>query len=138
LTNRKKSSASIIFRVTPWTCTARHWSQHGKEVSKNKKVVLGLKSQLRKHEAEEKLREIIRLHNGRKLADRAVLPPDDSVTFDWLVKEKYLPCSRSIRPFANRNHELGDGLRAVPNCGFSVTGAPGRFAPHEDLSVSGK
>src|SRR6185437_12455936 len=68
--------------------------QQGREVSKNKKVVLGLKCKLRKHEAEEKLREIIRLHNGRTPAERAVLPPDDSVTFDWFVKEKYLPLRR--------------------------------------------
>jgi len=65
--------------------------QQGKEICKNKKVVLGLKSQIRKHEAEAKLRDFIALHNGKTAAERATLPPDDSVTFDWFVKERYLP-----------------------------------------------
>jgi hypothetical protein len=36
----------------------------GKEVEKTRKVVLGLKSQIRKYQAEERLQEIIRRENG--------------------------------------------------------------------------
>ena len=68
--------------------------QNGKEIKKNKKVVLGLKSELKKHQAEEKLRQIIQLENGKKPGEKAVLPPDDTVTFDWFVKQKYLPLRR--------------------------------------------
>lgn len=94
--------------------------QQGKEVSKNKKVVLGLKSQLRKHEAEAKLRDFIALHNGKTPAERAVLPPDDSVTFDWFVKEKYLPLRRGKWRRATKekteyeiNHYLVDGFKGT-------------------------
>jgi integrase len=96
-------------RIKKWYGQFRVYlqDQQGKEVSKNKKVVLGLKSKLRKHEAEERLREIIRLHNGRTPAERAVLPPDDSVTFDWFVKEKYLPLRRGKwSPATKKNTEF--------------------------------
>ena len=83
-------------RIKKWYGQFRVYQrdQQGKEVRKNKKVVLGLKSQFRKHEAEEKLREIIRQLNGKTPEGRSILPPDDSVTFDWFVKEKYLPLRR--------------------------------------------
>lgn len=83
-------------RIKKWYGQFRVYlrNQQGEEVSKRKKVVLGLKSQLRKHEAEEKLREIIRHSNGRTPSARALLPPDDSVTFAWFIKEKYFPLRR--------------------------------------------
>lgn len=94
--------------------------QQGKEVKKNKKVVLGLKSQLRKHEAEERLREIIRLQNGKTAAERAILPPDDTVTFDWFVKEKYFPLRRGKWSTATKkkteyeiNHYLVENLKGI-------------------------
>ncbi len=40
--------------------------QDGKEVERTRRVVLGLKSELRKHEAQEKLQTIIREENGSK------------------------------------------------------------------------
>lgn len=93
----------------------------GKEVRRNKKVVLGLKSQLRKHEAEEKLREIIQQLNGKTPGGKAILLPDDSVTFDWFVKEKYIPLRRGQWRVATRktlvyeiNHYLVDHFRGVP------------------------
>lgn len=91
-------------RIKKWYGQFRVYlqDQHGREVHKNKKVVLGLKSQLRKHEAEEKLREIIRLHNGKTPAEGAVLPPDDTVTFSWFVKEKYFPLRRGKWSTATR------------------------------------
>jgi len=56
----------------------------------------GLKSDLRKYEAEAKLQAIIRGENGKIGSAVPVLQADDSVTFDWFVKEKYLPirCGR--------------------------------------------
>lgn len=66
----------------------------GKEIEKTRKVVLGLKSELRKHAAEEKLQEIIRRENGKIGSSVPVLRHDESVTFDWFVKEKYLPMRR--------------------------------------------
>ena len=57
-----------------------------------KRVILGLKSKLRKHEAEERLQEIIQRENGiGKNSAVSVLKSDDSVTFDWFVSERYLP-----------------------------------------------
>jgi integrase len=83
-------------RVRKWYGQFRVYrrGQDGKEVRRNKKVVLGLKSQLRKHQAEEKLRELIRQLNGKTPGGRTILLPDDKVTFDWFVKEKYLPLRR--------------------------------------------
>src|SRR5215813_7144419 len=66
----------------------------GKEVERTRKVVLGLKSELRKYEAEAKLEEIVRRENGKARPGSPVLQADDSVTFDWFVKEKYLPLRR--------------------------------------------
>jgi hypothetical protein len=40
--------------------------REGKEVERTRKVVLGLKSELRKHEAEERLQELIRREMERK------------------------------------------------------------------------
>lgn len=89
--------------------------------SEDKKVVLGLKSQLRKHEAEEKLRKIIQQLSGKTSGGKAILLPDDSVTFDWFVKEKYIPLRRGQWRVATRkkleyeiNHYLVDQFRAVP------------------------
>ena len=96
-------------------------NQQGEEVRKNKKVVFGLKSQLRKHEAEEKLREIIKHHNGRTPAERIVLPPDDNVTFEWFVKEKYIPIRRGKWGPATKKkteyeitHYLAENLKGMP------------------------
>jgi hypothetical protein len=44
---------------------------------------------------EEKLREIIHRENGKKGSSVPVLKSDDSVTFDWFTKEKYLPTRRA-------------------------------------------
>ena len=119
--------AGIVYekgaRIKKWYGQFRVYQrdQQGKEVRKNKKVVLGLKSQLRKHEAEEKLREIIRQHNGKTPAERALLPPDDSVTFDWFVKEKYLPLRRGRWSTATKekteyeiNRYLVESLKDIP------------------------
>ena len=66
--------------------------REGKEVTRTKRVILGLKSKLRKHEAEERLQEIIqRRKRNRKECAVSVLKSDDSVTFDWFVSERYLP-----------------------------------------------
>ena len=65
----------------------------GKEVEKTRKVVLGLRSELRKWEAEEKLQEHIRRENGNGSCT-PILPADDTVTFDWFVSERYLPMRR--------------------------------------------
>ena len=110
-------------RIKKWYGQFRVYQrdQQGKEVRKNKKVVLGLKSQLRKHEAEEKLREIIRQLNGKTTEGRSILPPDDTVTFEWFVKEKYLPLRRGKWGTATKkkseheiNHYLVERLKGVP------------------------
>jgi len=68
--------------------------REGKEVERTRKVVLGLKSELRKYQAAEKLEEIVRRENGKAGPARPVFQADDSVTFGWFVKEKYLPIRR--------------------------------------------
>jgi hypothetical protein len=68
--------------------------RNGKEVERTRKVILGLKSELRKYQAVEKLREIIRKENGKIGLPVPAPPADDSVTFKWFVEEKYLPIRR--------------------------------------------
>ena len=83
-------------RIKKWYGQFRLYmrDREGKEVENTRKVVLGLKSELRKYEAEEKLQAIIRKKNGRIGQAAPVLQSDDSVTFDWFVREKYLPIRR--------------------------------------------
>lgn len=60
----------------------------GVETRHHRTEVLGLKSEMRKHEAETKLRGIIsqRLGSVKRL--------DGSVTFEWFYREKYLPLQK--------------------------------------------
>jgi integrase len=84
-------------RVKKWYGKFRVYmrDREGKEVTRTKRVILGLKSKLRKHEAEEKLEEIVQRENGIG-KNGAVSSPksDDSVTLDWFVTERYLPMRR--------------------------------------------
>lgn len=82
--------------------------REGKEVERTRRVVLGLKSDLRKHEAEEKLRRIIREENGLEKGTPAAFPQcDDSVTFGWFVAERYLPMRRGQwRPATQQKTEF--------------------------------
>jgi len=84
-------------RIKKWYGKFRVYmrDREGKEVVKTQRVVLGLKSQLRKHEAEKKLQEIIQRENGVG-KDGATSAPrsDNSVTFEWFVTERYLPMRR--------------------------------------------
>ena len=60
--------------------------QNGKEIKKNKKVVLGLKSELKKHQAEEKLRQIIQLENGKNVTRPVKKPKINAEQIKALVK----------------------------------------------------
>ena len=62
----------------------------GKEVRKHRQVVLGLKAGMPKWKAEELLREIILRENKGNVATKT-LPADDTVTFGWFLKERYIP-----------------------------------------------
>jgi hypothetical protein len=63
--------------------------REGEEVERTRRVVLGLKSELRKYEAEEKLQAIVRRENGCEKGNPASTPQsDDSVTFEWFVAER--------------------------------------------------
>jgi integrase len=87
--------------------------REGKEVEKTRKVVLGLKTEFRKHEAEERLRDIIRKENGKIGSSVPSAQPDDTVTFDWFVKERYLPIRRGRWRPATREkteHEINKYL----------------------------
>jgi integrase len=64
--------------------------RNGEEVERTRKVVLGSKSELRKWEAEQKLQTVIQEENGKSVTG-FVAKADDSVTFGWFVKEKYIP-----------------------------------------------
>ena len=83
-------------RIKKWYGRFRVYmtDREGKEVEKTRKVVLGLKSELRKYQAEEKLEEIVRRENGKARSAVAVRQADDTVTFGWFVEEKYLPIRR--------------------------------------------
>ncbi len=83
-------------RIKKWYGQFRVYrvDREGKEVERTRKVVLGLKSELRKYQAEEKLEEIVRRENGKAGSAVSVSQADDAVTFGWFVKEKYLPIKR--------------------------------------------
>jgi integrase len=84
-------------RIKKWYGKFRVYmrDREGKEVARTQRVVLGLKSKLRKHEAEKKLQEIIQRENGAGKDGTAPSPKsDDSVTFEWFVAERYLPMRR--------------------------------------------
>jgi integrase len=98
-------------RIKKWYGQYRLYmkDREGKEVERTRKVVIGLKSELRKYQAEEKLQAIIRGENGKTGTEVTILKADDSVTFDWFVKEKYLPIRRGRwRPAtrAKTEHEI--------------------------------
>ena len=65
----------------------------GREVERTRKVVLGLKSELRKWEAERKLQAVILKENGNGNVAHLFIS-DDTVTFGWFVAERYLPMRR--------------------------------------------
>jgi hypothetical protein len=65
-------------RVKKWYGQFRLYmrDRNGREVERTRKVILGLKSELRKYKAEEKLRDIIRKENG-KIGLAVPAPPPD-------------------------------------------------------------
>jgi len=83
-------------RIKKWYGQFRVYrlDREGKEIERTRKVVLGLKSEFRKFQAEEKLEEIVRRENGKAGSAVSALRADDAVTFGWFVKEKYLPIRR--------------------------------------------
>ena len=91
-------------RIKKWYGQFRIYmkDREGKEVEKTRKVILGLKSELRKYQAEEKLEEIVRRENGKAGSAVAVRQADDTVTFGWFVEEKYLPIRRGCWRRATR------------------------------------
>jgi hypothetical protein len=94
--------------------------RNGEEVERTRKVVLGSKSELRKWEAEQKLQTVIQEENGKSVTG-FVAKADDSVTFGWFVKEKYIPMrSEQWRPATKQKTEfeidkyLVENFKAVP------------------------
>lgn len=67
-------------------------SPDGTEVRRHKNVLLGPKSELRKWEAENKLKEII-ARDARVLEAK----PDDTVTLSWFWKHRFLPLKSAWR-----------------------------------------
>jgi hypothetical protein len=94
--------------------------RNGEEVERTRKVVLGKKSELRKWEAEEKLKTIVQEENGKGVRG-FVARADDSVTFGWFVSEKYVPMRRGRwRPATKQKTEfeinkyLVENFKSVP------------------------
>jgi integrase len=67
--------------------------REGKEVRKQRNIKLCPKANTPKWKAEEMLRDII-LKDTKGVGPTPTLPPDDSVTFRWFVKERYIPMRR--------------------------------------------
>jgi len=67
--------------------------QQGKEVCKHRCVKICPKANTPKWKAEQMLQEII-LKETKGVGPTPTLPPDDSVTFRWFVKERYIPMRR--------------------------------------------
>lgn len=64
--------------------------QNGKEVRRQRNVRICPKANTPKWKAEQMLQEII-LKESKGLGPTPTLPPDDSVTFRWFVKQRYIP-----------------------------------------------
>ncbi len=64
--------------------------QNGKEIRKQRNVRICPKANTPKWKAEQMLQEII-LKESQGLGPTPTLPPDDSVTFRWYVKQRYIP-----------------------------------------------
>jgi len=64
--------------------------QNGKEVRKQRNVRICPKANTPKWKAEQMLQEII-LKESKGMGPTPTLPPDDSVTFRWFVKQRYIP-----------------------------------------------
>jgi integrase len=78
-------------------------------------VVLGKEADLRKWEAEEKLQTIVQQKNGKGISS-FVPKADDSVTFGWFVKQKYIPMRRGRwRPATQQKTEFEIGKYLVEN-----------------------
>jgi integrase len=89
--------------------------RNGEEVERTRKVVLGKRSDLRKWEAQEKLQTIVQEENGKGISS-FVPKADDSVTFGWFVKEKYIPMRRGRwRPATQQKTEFEIGKYLVEN-----------------------
>lgn len=65
--------------------------QNGKEVRKQRNVRICPKANTPKWKAEQMLQEIILKESQGGLSPTPTLPPDDSVTFRWFVKQRYIP-----------------------------------------------
>lgn len=63
--------------------------QNGKEIRKQRNVRICPKANTPKWKAEQILQEII-LKESQGLGSTSTLPPDDSVTFRWFVKQRYI------------------------------------------------
>ena len=69
--------------------------QDGKEVRKHRNVRICPKANTPKWKAEQLLREIILKETGTTVAPRTLLA-DDSVTFRWIVNERYIPMRQGM------------------------------------------
>lgn len=67
--------------------------QQGKEVRRQRNVAICPKANTPKWKAEQLLQEII-LKETKGVGPTPTLPPDDSVTFRWFVKDRYIPMRR--------------------------------------------
>ena len=67
--------------------------RQGKEVCKHRCIKICAKANTPKWKAEQMLKEII-LKETKGVGPTPTLPPDDSVTFRWFVRERYIPMRR--------------------------------------------
>ena len=65
-------------------------NQDGKEVRSHRNVAICPKANTPKWKAQQMLQEIIVKESGGP-GSVPTLPPDDSVTFGWFVKQRYIP-----------------------------------------------
>jgi len=84
-------------KVKMWYGKYLIYGQHqdGKEVRKHRNVRICPKANTPKWKAEQLLREIILKETGTTVAPRTLLA-DDSVTFRWIVNERYIPMRQGM------------------------------------------
>ena len=79
----------------------------GKEKRRHCSAILGLKSEMRKWEAERELGKIIE----RESRGHGQAKPDPNLTFEWFWTNRFLPLKESkMEAFDTRSRHLRDGL----------------------------
>lgn len=119
-------------RVKKWRGQFRVYLQHpdGKPTARRRKVILGLKSEMTKGQARQKLADIIQQESGTEQPR-----PDSSVTFTWFWSNRFWPLhQKRWRPKTARELDYFFKGRLEPLLGATALGDITRFQLQQQLN----